>query len=197
MARNKVTTTQTLVPKSIPSDKILDFLKLHKNNKYTQKEIAAGIKMSVPSVSRTIKKMVGKTYGANQQRYTICQEENDQSEYIYYAIHKDKQGNIINKFKNPNRVTYYAEKVAKKYIWTKEKAKVVNPYVILCEINTRYFSKVHQILIEMCGEAIFDVVNCNEGIYIILNNVPNIREIRSDIRNLHKEAFQMCHNDSK
>lgn len=198
MSRNRITTTtkKVLAPKNITSDKILNFLKLYKDNKHTQKEIATGIGMSVPTVSREIKKMVGKTYSENQQHYTICQDENDKSENIYYAIHKDKQGNVVNKFKDPNRITYYVEKIAKKYIWTEEKAKVVNPYVVLCRINTRYFSKVHPILIQMCGEAIIDVVPCKEGIYVILDNVSNIREIRNDIRNLHKEAYRISHNAS-
>lgn len=198
MSRNKVTTTtkKALIPKNITADKILDFLKLYKDNKHTQNEIATGIGMSVSTISRTIKKMVGKTYGANQQRYTICQDENDKGENIYYAIHKDKQGNIVNKFKDPNRIAYYVEKIAKEYIWTEEKAKVVNPYVIFCGINTRYFSKVHPILIEMCGEAIIDIVPCNKGIYIILDKVSNIREIKNDIRNLHKEAYRISHNIS-
>lgn len=192
MARKKVTTRDkvSLVHTDIVTDKILEFLKQYKTKKHTQSNIATGIHMSVSTVSREIKKMVGKTYEKNQQSYTVCQGKNEKTN-IYYVIHKNKDGNIVNSFKDPNRIFYFAEKIAKKYIWKNKKAIIVNRLVVLYEINKRYQSMIQPILYEMCNDSIIDIVPCEKGIYIILKEDQNLKNAKKDICDLYKTAVEI------
>lgn len=156
---NKLKTTTT-------SEKaVFNFLLRNKGKSFTQQQIAERLKIHRSTVSRALEKLNNRVFTQGKSYIVI------QCEGRYGMVHpEDIDREITPKERDEydRRVTKKANEIDNPKIWTASYATCVTNTVVLYEINSRYRNLVIKTLNELYSAGIHDIVQCKNGLYIIL-----------------------------
>lgn len=156
---NKLKTTTT-------SDKaVFNFLLRNKGKSFTQQQIAERLKIHRSTVSRALEKLNNRVFTQGKS-YIVIQREG-----YYQVIHpedKDRENKVKDRDDYESEVARKIDEIADPKIWTASYATCVTNTVVLYEINSRYRNLVIKTLNELYSAGIHDIVQCKNGLYIIL-----------------------------
>lgn len=167
---------------------IFDYLLYHENVT-TQTQMAEDLKalnLKQPTISNRLRKVGSNPFIYKNNIYIICHYKGTYQmiklKNISVALTKEATEKQKKEFTEMfNKFIY---ELAEHKVLKGSVAKKISDSVILYEIRDKYYEMVKTTLFRLYGDDIYDIVKCEKGLYIILNQKYLKNKLSSSFENI-------------
>lgn len=171
---------------------IFDYLLYHKNGA-TQLKMEKDLNIKQPTISNRLRKIGPNPFIFNNQSYIISKIKGK-----YQMIMLRNLSIALNKNATDEQKEEFGEMLdeiianfVEHKVLTDKTAITVTESVILYKVKEKYYNAIKNNLYKLYDEDIYDIVPCEQGLYIILNSRllgKNLRLIKDSVVSLYSEV---------
>ena len=197
MAKHGILSTnkKALTPVAETDIKIFNYLKKTIGEVgVTQIQISKTLNIPQSTVSRKLVKMIGERYDYGTNYYTIVyqnglykmlrEEKNPSRSRLDYQLAEKRDEFIERRSDN-------VKELAQKDVTEDVVADIITSTVVLYRVKRKWCPLVKNVIKSLYStEKIYDIVTCQNGVYIILKECDNLESVRNDICKLYKDVIK-------
>lgn len=171
---------------------IFDYLLYHENGA-TQLKMNEGLNIGQPTISNRLRKIGPNPFIYNNQSYIISRIKGK-----YQMIRLRNLSIALNKNATAEQKLEFGEMLeeiiadfVEHKVLTDTTATIVTESVILYKVKEKYYNSIKNNLYKLYDEHIYDIVPCQQGLYIILNYKllgKNLHLIKDSVVSLYSEV---------